>query len=219
MSNFNRIKAYLKRDYLLERRNKSIIGSALVYLLSVVFICLHAFETLDPDSWTALFWIVLLFTVLNAVGRSFERESGSAYLYHFHLAKPTQIILAKLFINALFAIILGLFAFGIFVVFLGSSISNYTYFLLTLIVGSAAIGSTFTLTAAITARVQGNLVLMAILSLPLILPLVLLLVKMTSRVFGAYGTSSGLPLLGGLIGFNVLVIILSVVLFPYLWRD
>jgi len=219
MSNLKLIGAYLKRDYLLEKRNKSVLGSALVYLISVVFICLHAFETIGPDVWTALFWIVLLFTVLNTVGRSFERESGRAYLYHYHLASPIQIITAKLIINALFSVLLALVAFVVFSIFLGSDISNHTYFFLTLVLGAIGIGFTFTLTAAITARVQGNLVLMAILSLPIILPLLIILVKMTGRTFGGYGTASGLPLLGGLVLLNSIIVILSVVLFPYLWRD
>lgn len=219
MSSFKLVKAYLKRDYLLEKRNKSVLGSALVYLLSVVFICLHAFETIGADAWTALFWIVLLFTILNAVGRSFERESGRAYIYHYHLAEPVKIVTAKLIVNALFAIVLAVFAYIVFAIFLGSEISNHTYFGLTLLFGAMGIGFTFTLTAAITARVQGNLVLMAILSLPIILPLLILLVKMTGRTFGVYGTSSGLPLLGGLVLLNAIIVILSVVLFPYLWRD
>ncbi len=219
MLNFREITAYVKRDLNLEWRHKSVIGGAAVYLITVVFICLHAFESFEADVWNALFWIVLSFAIMMASARSFDQEQRNAFLSHFHLTKPVNLIISKLLYNIILALLMALVGYAAFTLFLGNEIADQPTFLLTLCLGAIGLGSIYSLTAAITARSDGNLVLMALLSLPLILPLILLLINLTARSFGAYSFQQNLQLFGATLILILSIIILCIVLFPYLWRD
>jgi len=203
----------------LEWRNKTALASALIYLTAVIFICLHAFSFIPVDTWIALYWIVLIFTILNTIGRSFSTESGNAHLLHFHLIKPTVLIIAKLIYNGCISLFLALVAFALFTLFLGNELTSYANFLLTLLLGSTALGFVFTFTAAISARAHGNLVLMSLLSLPVVLPLLILLVTLSERCFATYTLVQNGLYFGAVLLLNIVVIMLSLVLFPYLWHD
>lgn len=218
MNNWQKIIQYSLRDLRLEWKQKSVIGSSLVYLISIIFLSLHAFEQIDPDVWNALFWIIMIFTTLSVVGRSFDREART-FFYHFHLVSPGIIITSKLLTNAIFSLILGWLAYLLFSVFLGNQIQNSTTMLIVLSIGSVALGTTFTLSAAMSARIQGNLVLTSILSLPILLPLVIVIVRLTGRAFADYTFSQNASLYLALILLNVIILLISSVLFPYLWRD
>lgn len=213
------IKAYTLRDFQLEWKNRTVIGSSIIYLISVVFISLHAFESIDPDVWNALFWIIMVFSSLTVVGRSFQNESGSLFKYHYHLVKPEVIISSKLISNSLFCLLLGLIAYIIFSIFLGNEIKNQQTMLIALLLGSIGLGCTFTLTSALSSRVNGNLVLTSILSLPLLLPLIIVIIRLTERSFVDYNFQQNLKLYTGLLLLNFIIATVSYVLFPYLWRD
>ena len=209
----------MQRDLLIEWKDKSILVSSIVYLLAVVFICVQAFAFVEPDAWNALFWIVTFFTVLSFTYRSFDHEIGSRFAYHYHLAKPQVIITAKLFLNGMFAVLLTFLGYIAFSLFLGNELVKPWLFLGVSLLGGLGIGFTFTLTSALSARAGGNLVLASILSLPLILPLLTILVGLTEFCFTAQPTVSKLPQFLGLLILNIIILVLSSLLFPYLWRD
>ena len=74
--------------------------------------------------------------------------------------------------------------------------------------------------AAISAKAQQNAAVMAILGFPLIIPQLMLLMKLSKSAFGEIfrdGALLQMSLL--LLGFDVLVIALAVILFPFLWKD
>lgn len=213
------IKAYTLRDIQLEWKSKTVIGSSVVYLISVVFISLHAFEDIDPDVWNALFWVIMVFSSLTVVGRSFQNESNALFKYHYHLVKPEVIICSKLISNSLFCLLLGSIAYFIFSIFLGNEIENQQTMLIALTLGASGLGCTFTLTSALSSRVNGNLVLTSILSLPLLLPLIIVIIRLTERAFVNYNFQQNIKLYTGLLLLNFIIATVSYILFPYLWRD
>lgn len=219
MKEVKEVIAYIKRDFQLEWKNKSVLSTSIIYLIAVVFISMHAFESLDPDVWNALFWMVMMFTLLTVVGRSFDNESENKFIYHYHTIKPQTIIAAKLILNVVYSIGLGCLAYIIFSLFLGNQIQEVSTMLIVLILGCMGIGLTFTLTSAISSRAGGNLVLASVLSIPVLLPLIIVLVNLTSRAFGSYSLLQNLNLYIGLFLLNLIVGIISYLLFPYLWQD
>jgi heme exporter protein B len=74
--------------------------------------------------------------------------------------------------------------------------------------------------AAISAKAQQNAAVMAILGFPLIIPQLMLLMKLSKSAFGEIfreGAMLQMSLL--LLGFDVMVIALAIILFPFLWKD
>jgi heme exporter protein B len=78
----------------------------------------------------------------------------------------------------------------------------------------------FSLMSAIAAKAQQNAALMAILGFPVIIPQLLLLIRLSRTAFAeVFREGAVLQLAGLTLIFNVLVIALSLILYPYLWRE
>src|SRR5688572_23354611 len=203
-----------------EWKQKYAFGGVLLYVVSTVFICKLSFESIsDPVTWSALFWIIMLFASVNAVAKSFLQETKGRLLYFYTLASPQAIILSKIVYNLLLTLLLSLVCYFLYVLFLGNPIVNQGLFVLTLALGSCGFSCVLTMVSAIAAKTNNNFTLMAILSFPLILPLIMTLIRLSR--WAIEGVSIGFCwqylLLLGMI--NVIVIVLSYILFPYLWRD
>lgn len=141
-------------------------------------------------------------------------------IYYYSIAGPLDFILAKLFYNVLLMLIMSLLSIVLFSFFLGSPFANTLQFLGITCLGGISISLVFTLLAAIAARANQNAALMAILGFPLIIPQLLLLVKISKSAFGEiFRDGALLQMVLLLSGLDVMVILLSVILFPFLWKD
>ena len=78
----------LRKEILLEFRQRYAIGGILLYVVSTVFVVYLSFQQVKPPVWNALFWIISLFAAVNAVVKSFVQESGKRQLYYYSLASP-----------------------------------------------------------------------------------------------------------------------------------
>ena len=141
-------------------------------------------------------------------------------LYYYSIAGALDFILAKLLYNVLLMLVMSLLSLLMFSFFLGSPFLNNLQFIGITVLGGISISLVFTLLAAIAARANQNAALMAILGFPLIIPQLLLLVKISKSAFGEVfneGALSQLVLL--LSGLDIMVVFLSLILFPFLWKD
>jgi heme exporter protein B len=80
MTLFTEITFLLKKETLLELRQKYALGGILLYVASTVFVVKLSFLKTAPEVWNALFWIISLFASLNAVVKSFVQENSAAFL-------------------------------------------------------------------------------------------------------------------------------------------
>ncbi len=205
---------------MLEWKQKYAINGILLYIISTIFLCSLAFEgLLEPRTWNALFWVVLLFAAVNAISKSFVQESPGRQIYYYSMADPQSIILAKIIYNILLMIVLSILFFIVFSIFLGNAVQNQFLFFITYLLGGMGLASLFTMISAIASRTSNNFSLMAILGFPIILPLLLILIKTSKKAIMSTGWESSGGLILSMIGINIIIIILSYLLFPYLWRD
>jgi heme exporter protein B len=107
----------------------------------------------------------------------------------------------------------------LFRLFLGSPLSHPVLFIGISCFGAISISFVFSFLAAIAARAQQNAALMAILGFPLIIPELMLLMRMSNIAFADVYQSGLLSILLLLFCFDVMVIVLSLILFPFLWKD
>ncbi len=77
----------------------------------------------------------------------------------------------------------------------------------------------FTFLAAIAARAQQSAALMAILGFPLVIPQLLLLSKISNVAFSSVLQGGFGWMITVLVALDVLIIVLSLILFPFLWKD
>ena len=210
----------IKREIYSEWKQKYAFGGVLLYVVSTVFICKLSFADIsDPLTWSALFWIIILFASVNAVAKSFLQETKGRLLYFYTLASPQGIILSKIIYNLLLTLVLSFICYFLYVVFLGNPIANQSLFIATVILGCSGFSCVLTLVSAIAAKTNNNFTLMAILSFPIILPLIMTLIKLSKYAIENISLSVCWSYLLILAMINLVVIILSYLLFPYLWRD
>jgi heme exporter protein B len=215
------IKALFTKDLKLELRQKYAINSIILYVVSTVFVAYLAYQgDIEARSWNVLFWIILLFAAVNAATKSFVQERPARHLYYFWLSSPQAIIMAKMFYNMLLMLLLAGITYVVFLLFLGNFIVGHLLFLTALIFGALGFASTLTMVSAIASRSDNNFSLMAILSFPLMLPFLLSLIKLSNLALSqSHFNLLAWQLLSIVVGLNLIVIILSFILFPYLWKE
>ena len=215
------IKALFYKDVQLELRQKYAINSIVLYVFSTVFVAYLSYQgDIDARSWNVMFWIILLFAAVNAASKSFVQERPARHLYYYTLAAPQSIILSKIIYNSLMMLIIAIITFVIFQLFLGNMIVGTGLFFVGLLLGALGFASTLTMVAAIASRSDNNFALMAILSFPLMLPFLLSLMKLSDLALNSAAfDQEAWQLLGVVFGLNLIVIMLSYLLFPYLWKE
>ena len=215
-----RIYALLKKDVLLELRQKHTFYGILLYIASTIFVLFLSMDKPDANVWNGLFWVIQLFICVNAVAKSFLQESRGRMLYFYSIASPVEFIAAKILYNVVLMIFMSLMSLLLFFIFLNNPVDNSLRFMGIVVLGGAGISIVFTLMSAIAAKAQQNAALIAILGFPVILPQLLMLMKLSKAAFAeVFRAGAVLQLTGLIIGLDVLVIAMAVILFPYLWKD
>jgi len=213
----------IQKEIKLEWRQRYAINGILLYLASTIFICYLSFNlksgTIQPITWNALFWIIVLFTAVNSISKSFIQERDGRMLYYYSLAKPDQIIIAKVIYYSLLMMLLTLAGFLLYSFVMGNPIQDFWVFLLVIILGSVGLASALTLVSGIASKTPNSSSLVAVLSFPVIIPVLLLLIKCSKNAIDGIERSLYYDDLGILLAINAIIISLSYMLFPYLWRS
>lgn len=213
------ILALLQKEFLLELRQKYAISGILLYVLSTVFIVYLSFIEVQAQVWNTLFWIIILFTSVNAITKSFVQENSARQLYYYSIANPSAVLLAKIIYNVILLGLLSLIAFLIFSLVTINPIRDQGLFFTALFLGSTGFGIAFTFISAISAKASNNATLMAILGFPVIIPIIMTLIKISANAIGLISDTEIWKDILTLVAIDTILIALTFVLFPYLWRD
>lgn len=211
------------KELTLELRRKSVISGLVLYLFSTAFICYLTFSLrqnqITPLVWSALFWITILFTVINTIAKSFIGEKKGRDIYYFSIASPEVIIISKIIYNFLLTLILSFAGFSLFVLLLKNPIVDINLFCLVIALSSMGFSSSLTLLSGIAAKANNSNILMAVLSFPIIISVLLITVKITKNCIDGLDRSVSTNDLLTLLAINCLVTAASYLLFPYIWRS
>ena len=216
----SKILTLLKKDFLLELRQQHTFFGILLYVASTIFVLYLAMGQPESTVYNGLFWMIQLFVCINAVAKSFMQESQGRMLYFYSVVSPVHFIIAKLIYSAVIMLLMTLVSLVLFRILLGDPILNHLEFIGIACLGGLSLSLVFTLMSAIAAKAHQNAAIMAILGFPLIIPQLLLLIRLSRAALGEVfieGALLQITLL--LFGLDLLVIVLSVVLFPFLWKD
>ena len=219
MSLLKEIAYLLRKEFLIELRQKYAIGGILLYVVSTVFIVYMAFVNVNAVAWNTLFWIVILFASVNAVAKSFVQESGNRQLYYYVLTNPTAIILSKIIYNVILLLTISLLAYGAFSLVAGNPVRRGGQFMAALFLGSVGLSIAITFVSAIAAKANNSGTLMAILSFPIVIPILMTLIKISASALGLLTDTSIQKDMLILLAIDGILIAMAFVLFPFLWKD
>jgi heme exporter protein B len=127
-------------------------------------------------------------------------------------------MIAKLLFNSLLMLLMTLISLLLFLAFIGNPAEKLLPFTGLALLGGFSLSMVFTFLAAIAAKARQNAAIMAVLGFPLIVPQLMLLMKLSNAAFFA-GQSFQWSDILLLIALDFLVGLLSVILFPFLWKD
>lgn len=219
----NEILHLLKKELMLEWKQKYAFNGLVLYVLSMVMVISLAFvDNMKPETWNIIYWIILLFVAINAIARSFLAESSGQMMYLYSLAHPTSVIVAKIVYNTLLLFLIAVITLIFFQFLGGVKILEPLRLLAITFAGSAALSANLTLVSAIASRAENKTTLLAVLGFPLIVPILLLLIRISRPVIeGAGGTiaTDGNDSLWMIGGITVALVAFSIILFPFVWRE
>jgi heme exporter protein B len=217
------IKTLIFQEALIEWRLKYAINGILLYLISVIFISYLSFRSqvnvLNPIIWNTLFWIIILFTAVNAVTKSFIQLNRGRLIYYYTISNPSAIILSKIFYNTLLLIGIGFIGLMMYSLVLGNPVNDILLFMTNLLLGSIGFAAVLTMNSGIASKAANSTSLMAILSFPVILPLLLIIIRISKNAIDGLDWSASYGQIIYLCAIDIIVITLSTILFPYIWRS
>ncbi len=209
----------LKKDLLLEFRQQYTFFGILLYIASTTFVIYLTMGQPEDHVWNGLFWVTLLFICINTVARSFLQEGKGRMLYFYTITSPVHFIFSKLIYNSLLMCLMSGLSFLLFILLLGNPLQHGLLFFSISCLGGISLSLVFSFLAAIASKAQQPSAIMAILGFPLIIPQLMLLMKIAIIAFSDV-VQNGLPqLVLMLIGFDVMIIALAYILFPFLWKE
>lgn len=222
MSILTETQSLLAKDFKLEWRNKNTLFSLLLFSGGTVFIAYLSFylktKQINTITWNALLWILLLFNAIHGMGKSFSQESANRNIYYYYLVRPQAIYLSKFLYNTGLMLALSVSSYVFLSMVFDIKIQNQFYFFITLISGAVAFSGTLTLVSAIASKAGNSSTLMAVLSIPVVLPLLIILIRISNNAIDGVASAvmdKDLFLLGAI---NLIIITISYLLFPYLWK-
>ncbi|HLF34192.1 MAG TPA: heme exporter protein CcmB [Cyclobacteriaceae bacterium] len=217
------VRHLIRKEIILEWRNRHALNGILLYLVSTIFICYLAVisrqHNISPGTWNALFWIIMLFSAVNAVAKSFIQVAPGRMLYYYTLAGPEAIIISKILYNSVLLAAIGLIGALFYGIVLGNPVSDPGLFILVIILGGSGLASVLTMVSGIASKASHSTMLMAILSFPVLVPLLLLIIKTTGHAIDGLGFPIAFDELAGLAALNLSALAMSWILFPYLWKN
>ena len=213
----------ITKEFTLELRRKAVISGITLYLVSLTFIVYITFSlrnnSINEATWSALFWLAILFSVINSVAKSFIGEKKGLSIYYYSLVSPQAIIASKIIYNTLLCVFLSGAGFALFAVFIGNPVQDPVIFCLTLILSSWGFSAALSLISGIAAKANNSSVLMAVLSFPVVIAILLMAIKVTKNALDGLDRASSYDELINLVAINCILTALAYLLFPYIWRS
>ena len=217
------LKALIEKEIRLEWRQRYALNGMILYIVSTVFVCYMSFalktKGIEPITWNTLLWIILLFTAVNSITKSFTQERAGRQLYYYTLASPQGIIISKIIYNIVLLLALSLIGLFIYIVFLGNPVQNLLMYLTAVILGAIGFSSTLTMVAGIASKSENTSTLMAVLSFPIILPMLSMLIRLSKNAMDGLEWNTSYDEILILLAIDAIVITISYLLFPFLWRS
>jgi len=211
----------------MEFRTKEMLTSMGIYgvLVLLVFGAALAFTSVGFDvsqMASGLLWVLVVFTSLLGLNRSFSHEKENGALEGMLLVPMDRslIFLAKMTTNLVLLLVVEIIVVPLFFFFFLSAVhlaSTAIWIIFPLVVGSIGVAGIGTLLSTITINTRGRDVLLAVMFIPVIFPLLYACVSATSAAFlglpdGLDGFTSALALAGG---YDAIMIIASWALYDF----
>jgi len=214
-----RVFNIIKKEVSLELRERYTFFSSLLYLVAINFVVFKIFDKLEGPTKIALFWILLLFTSINMIGVSFGYQTQKRKLTYYQMYDPQELMLAKMIFNYFKVFFAGLILMLLMYIFSNEPLKDPVLFFKVYLLMVLGIVVVLSLISVISSYSQNQSTLVAVLSLPLLIPVLLIGMRLSlvsERMFSDSGVSNYLLMLSGI---DVLLLSLTFIFVPIVWKS
>ncbi|HRS01895.1 MAG TPA: heme exporter protein CcmB [Bacteroidota bacterium] len=220
---FQEISAVLYKEILSEFRTRYSITTILLFILTTITIIAISFasEALSQEATSSLLWIVIFFSTMIGLSKSFisEEERGTSLLLGITVG-TSSIFFGKLIYNILLSLFINFFSIVLFFLFVNTAnIISIGLFIIIIVICSIAIASATTVISAIISKASSKNALFPILSFPILLPIIKIGIDSTGLTMVETKFSAIQSDMQLLIAYTGLLIIASYLLFDFIWKD
>lgn len=225
MNGVEQIISILRKDLLLELRNKDVITSMLVFSLVVVVIFNFVFDPgTDQMRVTApgILWVAITFASNLGLSRTFAREQENSKMQGLLLCPidRSNIYVAKVVGNVIFILIVEAITVPIMVVLYDLAIGKvFGMLMLILLLGTIGFASVGTIFSAISANTRSREVMLPILLFPVSVPVILSAIKSTAYLLNGRDINQVWSWVKMLIGFDIIFFVVSFLLYKYVVEE
>lgn len=226
-SAFKQYRVLLAKDLTREFRTREMVTSMGIYAILVIIMYGAALALmangLDIVRMAGgLLWVLIVFTSLLGLGRSFASEKGQGCMEGLLLAPIDRsvIFLAKATANILFMLIVEIIAISLFFFFFMTPTSladTVGWVIIPLVVGTIGLAGIGTMLATVTMNTRAKDVMLAVLFIPIIYPLLSACVTATTSAIGgtdAWFDLYTMPLVLAC-GYDVIMLLVCWVLYDF----
>ncbi len=211
-----------KKDLRIELRTKHALNMVLAFVVASLLLVMFTLKVqdLNPTPKSGLVWIIILFSALSSLGRSFIIETDkNTYNVLRIYAQGSSVFAGKMVYNMLFTLAVNLLTFTLYIFLANIIVVSWWAFIMILFLGTAGLSSVSTMIAAIVSQADRKGAIFSVLTIPLFIPFILLLTNLTKAAF-VNGMSTGVTNdLMALVGFIGVTITAGIVLFEYIWEE
>lgn len=219
---FASVSALLVKDFRVEFRQRILTATLLLFVASACFTVYQVFfagkARVNPLVWNAIFWIIILFSSFQVVGKSLIKEMERQFWYYQFVVTPEALIMSKLVYHFLMLNITSGLAWLFLSVFFKNPVQDTYLFLIAIELACLGLSAGLTLVSAITAKTESNAALLPVLGFPMVIPTLLFVIRISITALDGLDWEIALKNIWTLLGLDCLLIGLSFILFPYLWR-
>jgi len=217
----SRILSNIKKDFLIEFRNRSAINISFAFAgittLSVSLVAGGA--PFSPVIHAIIFWIILFFSAMSGLAHIFireEEEKNSLFLSLYYT--PEEIYISKLIFNIVLFLSISVIVTLLYLFFL-QLIPVYKFlFFITIASGSIAIASVTTILGAMVSRAGSGSSLFTVISFPVILPVLWTAVSITAVSIDGAGVPEYRNIIF-LLAFSGVIVSVSYLSFKFIWTE
>ena len=217
--------AVLVKDLRSEYRTRYAFSAVLLFAVTALAVVSFSVSpySLDADSQAAFVWIVLFFSAMSGLSRSFVREEEARTAMALRLAAaPEAVYTGKLLFNMLLQAAVAAVVIPLFLVLLDVAPARPDLLVWAAILGNMALASSSTIIAAIVSRANAKGALFAVLAFPVSIPGLSSAIRATTAAIRGAGSATGSAAVGdlpALAAYSVLMIAVSLLLFDFVWND
>ena len=219
MRQIAKVITLIKVEFMLDLKKPTLLVSAILQLGITALLSMLSQPNMLASVWNSIFWITLILGSIPSVSKNFTMVARGRWIFWNQIASPAEMLWGKIIYGWGQMLLLTAVNLLFFAWFLGIPVIHLGPYFAILLLVSGGISSVFTFVGAVATKAGSASFMAPVLSLPIIFPLILVGIKASLKAFNPVLVGSVYTDIYLLCSLDLLVLVLTGVLFQSLWKD